>query len=670
MSDPRRRRGPVWLILPCLVFVCLLLVTGNEAGEPKPQPKTDKPRFTNRLAKETSPYLLMHAHNPVDWYPWGAEAFAKAKKENKLVFLSVGYSSCYWCHVMERESFQNEEVAALLNKHFVCIKVDREERPDIDHIYMTALNLMREGGGGWPMSMFLTADAKPFFGGTYWPREDKVFDGEKYSGFKSILKLVQKVHAEEPKKILSIADTSANNTTRALESPLAGVVLVELDRKLIEPSIESLKESFDPVQGGFGSAARQFKGPRFPVPSRLELLLNEGIRTKSKELLDMVTLTLDKMAQGGMYDQLGGGFHRYSTERTWTVPHFEKMLYDNAQLVEVYAKAYRHTNSPLYRRIVAETLAYVQREMMSPEQGIYSSQDAETHHEEGRFYVWTDKELDAALTDKAENQFARKYFSADGKPNFEDKYHILTQRRPLTEVAKELKVSQAEAEKRLTVVKDKLFAERSKRDRPFLNKIMLTGWSGLMIAGFAEASTALKEPKYAEIGAKAAAFVLKHQRTPDGRLLRTYGAAPGQKPKAAGPAYLEDYAFLVHGLLNLHDVTGDKQWLAEARALTDVMLKYHSDPKRGGYYFTANDHEKLFARHKDEYDGATPAGNSMAMRNLVRLWAKTGEKRYHSEAVKGFKAFAGSMKTHPTGLTAMLSALDRYVEVGEARKEK
>jgi uncharacterized protein YyaL (SSP411 family) len=336
----------------------------------------------------------------------------------------------------------------------------------------------------------------------------------------------------------------------------------------------------------------------------------------------------------------------------------------------VYALAYRHTKNPLYKRVVTETLAYVQREMMSPEFGIYSSQDAETHHEEGRFYVWTDKELDAALPDKAENQFARKYFGADDKPNFEGKYHILTQRRSLAEVAKELKLAPAEAEKQLTAVKAKLFAERGKRDRPFLNKIMLTGWSGLMIGGFAEAARSLKEPKYAGVAAKAADFVLKHQRTADGRLLRTYGAAPGQKPKAAGPAYLEDYAFLVHGLLNLHDATGDKRWLTEARALTDAMMKHHGDAKRGGYYFTANDHEKLFARHKDQYDGATPSGNSVAVRNLVRLWAKTGEQRYRDAAEKDFRAFALAMRSHPTGLTAMLQALELYIETKEARKEK
>src|SRR5262249_38453924 len=393
---------------------------------------------------------------------------------------------------------------------------------------------------------------------------------------------------------------------------------------------------------------------KFPTTPYLRLLQREASRTHPEELANMLAVTLDHMALGGIYDHLGGGFHRYSTERTWTVPHFEKMLYDNAQLTEVYAQAYRLTKNPLYRRIVQETLAYVQREMMSPEGGFYSSQDAETHHEEGRFYVWTDKELDDALPDKADAKLIRKVYGADGAPNFESKYHILTLPRSLAEVAKELKMTPEQLEARLAPLRKKLFDLRGERERPFLNKVMLTAWSGQMIAGFAEAGHALKEPKYLETAARAADFVLKHQRTRDGRLLRTYGAQPGKEPKAQGHGYLEDYAFLVHGLLNLHDATKDKKWLDEARALTDTVVKYHGDKKAGGYYFTANDHEKLFARNKDQYDGAQPSGNSVALRNLVRLWAKTGEDRYRAEAERGFRTFAGSLRTSPSALTAMV----------------
>jgi uncharacterized protein len=541
--------------------VCILAALGCAAayGQPDTPKDKGKPKHTNRLAKETSPYLLMHAHNPTDWYPWGPEAFAKAKKEGKLVFLSIGYSSCYWCHVMERESFNNEEIAKILNKHFVCIKVDREERPDIDTVYMTAVNVLRQRGG-WPLSMFLTAEAKPIVGGTYWPPEDKMIDGDKMPGFKTVLNIVQKAWTDSPKEVEKQAAVLAEATSTALERTAIGIALVPLDRKLVEGAVESVKEEYDETFGGFGSK----RGPKFPQAPKLLFLLDAGERMKAAEPVDMVSFTLDKMARGGIYDHLGGGFHRYSTERTWTVPHFEKMLYDNAQLVEVYARAWRLTKNPQCRRIVQETLAYVAREMTSPEGAFYSSQDAETHHEEGRFYVWTRKEIEAALTDPAEREFIDRVYGLGDTPNFEKKYHILTLPEPLADVSKRMKMSKEQFTGRLEKLKQKMFDARSQRDRPFLNKIALTAWSGQMIAGYAEAGMALGEKKYVETAAKAGHFVLKHQKTKEGRLLRTYGAAPGQQPKAAVNAYLEDYAFLVHGLLSLHDATKDKKWLDEA----------------------------------------------------------------------------------------------------------
>jgi uncharacterized protein YyaL (SSP411 family) len=659
-----KHRTPTRILATFLAFALVGCLTGD-AGESGP-PAAGKPRHTNRLAKETSPYLLMHAHNPVDWYPWGPEAFEKARKEGKLVFLSVGYSSCYWCHVMARESFENEAVAKLLNQWFVCIKVDREERPDIDHIYMTALQTFHEvnripGGGGWPMSMFLTADGKPIAGGTYWPADDREVDGEKAWGFKSIVKNVHAIYVKDPKRVEKDAERLAAFTRQALEGAVPGVALVDLNRKLVEAGVEALGERFDKTYGGFGSPARKFRGPKFPTVTDLEFLLQQAGRTKSAEVRNMVTLTLDSMARGGIHDQLGGGFHRYATERTWTVPHFEKMLYDNAQLAEVYARAYRATKNSLYRRTVEDILAYVKREMMSPEGSFYSSQDAETNHEEGRFYVWTDREIDAALRDKAENKLARQVFGADGPPNFEKEYHILTRYRPLAALAAGLKTPEDELRPRVAAVRRKLFEARARRPHPFVNRSALTAWSGLMIAGFAETGRALGEPVHVETAARAAEFVLKHQLTKEGRLLRTYAAQPGKPPAAQGPAYLEDYAFLVHGLLALHEATGRKTWLDRARALTDTMIRYHGDRKAGGYYFTANDHEKLFARSKDQYDGATPSGNSMALYNLVRLWQRTGEERYRAEAERGFKAFAGSMKAAPAGLTTMLRALDAYL---------
>jgi uncharacterized protein YyaL (SSP411 family) len=659
--SPCRRLAGLTLLATVLALPC----TGAGLAD-APKTPEGKPRYSNRLAKETSPYLLMHAHNPTDWFPWGPEVFAKAKKEGKLIFVSIGYSSCYWCHVMERESFNNPAVAKLLNDWFVCVKVDREERPDIDHIYMTALTVSQEGRGGWPLSMFLTPDGKPIVGGTYWPPDDREISGQKIRGFKSILKVVHEVYRDKPKEVEQQAEDLARATITALATP--GRAIVSLDRDLATGAVDAVKERFDNQYGGFGSPASKFRGPKFPTPPFLELLLQRAAPTKSPELMAMVTLTLDHMARGGIYDQIGGGFHRYSTERTWTVPHFEKMLYDNAQLAEVYSRAYRLTQKPLYRRIVRETLDFVTRELTDPEGGFYSSLDAETHGEEGRFYVWTDQEIDAALPDKGDNRLVRKVYGADGLPNFEKQYHIFTLPRPLTEVATEMKLSEEQLRERLAPLKQKLFEVRKKRDYPFLNRIVLTAWNGQMIAGFAEAGKTFDEPRYIAAAVKAADFVLGHLRTPQGRLLRSYGAAPGQAPKAQVSGYLEDYAFLVHGLLTLHDVTRTPRWLDEARTLTDTMIKHHSDAKTGGYYFTANDHEKLFARSKDQYDGAQPSGNSMAVRNLVRLWAATGEERYRAEAEKDLQAFAGTLKGYPGSLTTMAQALDMYLDVKEARE--
>ncbi len=620
-----------------------------------------KPKHTNRLARETSPYLLLHAHNPTDWYPWGPDAFAKAKKENKLVFLSIGYSSCYWCHVMERESFNNEECAKLLNESFVCIKVDREERPEIDHIYMTAL-LQFRGGGGWPMSMFLTPDGKPIIGGTYWPRDDRKVGGETSPGFMSILQTVRDAYKTEPKKWEEQAEKVAEATARALENAAGpGRAIVALDRKLIDGVLEGLKQEFDSEHGGFGNPSRGFKGPKFPSPPRLEFLLQQAQKEKQDDLDYMLGLTLVEMARGGIYDQVGGGFHRYSTERTWTVPHFEKMLYDNAQLVEVYAGAYRASKRAIYRRIVEETLAYVEREMLSPEGAFYSSQDAETHHEEGRFYVWTDGELAAALPNKEDLELIRKIYAADGKPNFEEKYHILRLPKAPSELAKELKLSTEELHARLEPLRRKLYEARSQRDKPLRNEIALTSWSGEMIAGFAAAGQALEQPRYLEIAMKAADLVLAKQRTPKGRLLHTYGAPPGQAARAAVDGYLEDYAFLVHGLLNLHEATKQRKWLDTARELTDKMIELFGDPKAGGYYFTPHDGEKFFARGKDQHDGAQPSGNGMAARNLVRLWRATGEERYRREAERTFQTFAGALRTQGTGMATMAQALEMYL---------
>jgi uncharacterized protein YyaL (SSP411 family) len=658
-----------------LVIVTILALIGPgrsvasrrlDAGGPNDAPRRPA---VNRLAGESSPYLLQHAHNPVDWYPWGPEAFAKAKSEGKLVFMSIGYSSCHWCHVMERESFDNPEVAKLLNESFVCIKVDREERPDIDSIYMTALSVLRQRGG-WPLSMFLTPDGKPIIGGTYWPRDDKEREGTKIPGFKSVLKFMTQWKAEKPRELEEQADRVAAATQDALGAMLRGRSLVDLNRELVDLTVQGVIAEFDPEYGGFGSRDRGFRGTKFPMPSYLELLLHEAERTQSAPLRHVVNVTLDRMARGGIYDHLGGGFHRYSTERTWTVPHFEKMLYDNAQLVEVYAKAYRLSRNPFYRQIVEETLAFVDREMTAPSGGFYSALDADSDGEEGLSYVWTDAQIDTVLPEKSDAALIKKVYGADGQANFEGRFHILCLPKRLSDVAKERNVPEDQLQATLRSLRTKLFRARASRPRPFLDTKILTSWNGEMIAAYAVAGQALAEPRYLQTASRAADFVLTNLRSKEGRLLRTFGTRPGQRAEARLNGYLDDYAYLTHGLLCLHDATGERKWLDEATRVTDSMVSYFSDKEVGGFFYTSSDHEKLFARSKDQYDAAQPSGNSIAARNLVRLWTTTGEARFQTLAEKTLKAFSASLKINPTGLTAMASALALYLDAAQDRSEK
>jgi uncharacterized protein YyaL (SSP411 family) len=639
-------------------LIVMLLLAGSD--QPRPGTTNEKSKHpANHLTGQSSPYLLMHLHNPVDWYPWGPEAFAKAKKEGKLIFLSVGYSSCYWCHVMERESFENEEVAKRLNQWFVCVKVDREERPDVDTVYMTALNVTGQRGG-WPLSMFLTSDGKPIFGGTYWPAEDKKADGDSIPGFKTILQRVHQLQTDKPKDLERQADKIAALTEKEMAGRLQGIALASLDRTLVDGAVKEILEQFDPEYGGFGSPERHFRGTKFPMPPYLELLLQDGFRTKTKETIQALKVSLDRMARGGIYDQLGGGFHRYSTERTWTVPHFEKMLYDNAQLVEVYAKAYRWFRQPEYRRIVDETLAFVKREMTSPEGGFYSALDAETNSEEGRFYVWTDQEIADALGNGADATFFKKVYGLDGQANFEGRYHILT----LHDGSEDEKTSL-----RLAPLKQKLMEVRSGRLRPFLDTKVLTAWNGQMIAAYATAGQVLENSEYVNTAARAAEFILQNLRNREGRLLRTYAAAPGQAPAAKINAYLDDYAFFIHGLLCLHEASDNPHWLKSARTMTDDMIQYHSDDDRGGFFYTARDEKASFPNWslgtrvgaKDQYDGVQPSGNSVAARNLVRLWLKTGDARYRELAERTIKAFSANLKANPATMSTMAEALALYL---------
>jgi uncharacterized protein len=651
---PLRPAGLVAL----LVALASLAVTPAPADDPKDKGKDAPKAKPNRLAKESSPYLLQHANNPVDWYPWGPEAFERAKKEKKLVFLSIGYSSCHWCHVMERESFSNADIAKVMNENFVCIKVDREERPDVDDIYMTALHATDQQGG-WPLTMFLTPEGKPIFGGTYFPPDDKKIGDDTIPGMKSILARVIELDKKEHEELFKQADIIAERTVDALERNARGVALVKLDRELVTEAADAF--DIDPDHGGTGSKAKQFKGTKFPRPPVWQFLLAQSRKPGKEALAKLVHLTLRKMAEGGIYDHLGGGFHRYSTERTWTVPHFEKMLYDNAQLAELYSDAHKAAPDPLYKRVVAETLAFVKREMTGPEGAFYSALDADSNHKEGEFYVWTADEIRQVLGNDADAAFLKAVYGATA-PNFETQFHILRLPKPLAEIAKDQKLSEEQLLAKLDPLKKKLFDARAKRERPFLDTKVICAWNGQMIAGYARAGEVFKEPEYVKAAATAADFVLAKMRNKDGRLFRLYAAAPGEKPAARGVAFLDDYAYLAHGLLNLHDATGEKKWLDAAKALTDLAIKWHGDTARGGFFFTASDSEKLFARAKDSYDGVQPSGNSQMARNLLRLWQKTKDDTYRELCVKTIKQFALTLRMQPASVPALARCLDELLD--------
>jgi uncharacterized protein YyaL (SSP411 family) len=626
-----------------MLFVALTPFTVPAADPPKVKAKP------NKLATESSPYLLQHAHNPVDWHPWGPEAFEKAKKEGKLVFLSIGYSSCHWCHVMERESFASDDIAKVLNEHFVCIKVDREERPDIDDVYMAALEVTGVRGG-WPLTMFLTPDGKPIFGGTYFPPDDQKVGDDTRPGMKSMLKKVIALHRDKKDKLYQQADQIAKRTEEVLNAAGRGVALVKLDAQLVKDAVNEF--DLDPEHGGLGRKATGYRGTKFPRVSALLFLLRQSAKPGNEALAKQMALTLDKMAQGGIYDHLGGGFHRYSTERTWTVPHFEKMLYDQAQLVELYCEAYRQTPNPAYRRVIDETLAFVARELTAPDGYFYSALDADSDGEEGRFYVWTPKELDAALAGEPEAALFRTVYGTD-RPNFEDKYHILRLAKFPTD----------DELKRLAPLKQKLFDLRAKRNRPFLDTKLITAWNGQMIAAYALAGQVLKEPKYVAAAERAADFLQKTMTQKDGRLFRTYAAKPGDKPTAKGTAFHDDHAFLIHGLLALDAAGGDPKWRRWASGLmTPLRQKFLADG--GGYFNTPADGEKLFARGRDSYDGAQPSANGMSVRNELRLWQITGGEGYRSEFERDLRRFAAQIKAEPTAVPQAVDALDAALTLG------
>ena len=593
----------------------------------------------NRLANETSPYLLQHANNPVDWYPWGEEALARAKAEDKPILLSIGYSACHWCHVMERESFENEETASLMNERFVNIKVDREERPDLDAVYMEAVQMMT-GSGGWPMTVFLTPEGKPFYGGTYFPPVD-------YSNLPGFPRLVTAISDAYRDQRGQIEETTKQITEKMGQTNQLTKSNTLLTVDILHTAYNNLATSFDYQNGGVGMA------PKFPQPMALEFLLRYNHHGFSERALEMVSLTLDNMAQGGIYDQIGGGFHRYSTDAYWLVPHFEKMLYDNAQLARLYLHAYLVTGRPMYRRITEETLNYVLREMTDPLGGFYSAQDADSEGEEGKFFVWTPQEIQAVLGEEDGNLIGG-YFGLTEAGNFEGKT-ILNVPQELTSFAEELVLDLEQLEAKIERAKVSLRDVREERIHPLLDDKVLASWNGLMLRAFAEAAAALNNEKYLNAAIANAEFLVNTMK-PDGRLLRTYR---GGQAKLLG--YLEDYAFVADGLLALYEATFQQRWLDEAVSLADSMVDLFWDENAGAFYDTGIDHESLVVRPRDVFDNAQPCGGSVASDLLLRLAVITGNQEYTVKATTPLRALHDLMGKAPAGTGHWLAALDFHI---------
>ncbi|MEZ6115315.1 MAG: thioredoxin domain-containing protein [Pirellulaceae bacterium] len=600
---------------------------------------------TNRLAKETSLYLRSHAHNPVDWFPWGEEALAKAKQENKLIFLSVGYSSCHWCHVMEKESFSDQEIAKFLNDNFVCIKVDREERPDLDAIYMMAVQI-RSGRGGWPMSVFLTPDAKPFFGATYFPARDGDRPGQ--VGFFTVAQKMLAVWKQQPENVQRDADTIADLVNQEMLMRTEGSA-PELSSEFANATYAYLKDSFDVEYGGFGFSSSDPNRPKFPEPPNLLFLIDHIRRTEDPNAEKMLVKTLEQMSLGGIWDHFGGGFHRYSTDRFWRIPHFEKMLYDNGQLLSVYAEAYALTGRSDFQRTIEETVGFLLRDMQDPQTGaFYAAIDADSEGEEGKFYRWEQGELKDVLAGRFD-AFAATYNVA-GQPNFEDHYYVPQLGEPISD----------ERFAAFAADRKKLFEIRNQRIKPVTDPKIITSWNGLAIKGLADSGRLLKRSGDIEQAIRAAEFIHSQLRESDGKLRRTY--AEGQ---AKFNAYLDDYAFYVQGLIGLHQATQDARWLQLAHELTDIQIADFWDETNGGFYFTSNGHEQLIARSKQSIDGVQPSGNSVSAANLLYLAKQTKDDKYRTYARRTVEFVAAAMKKRP-GLAAQMDiSLAKLVENAE-----
>ncbi len=622
----------------------------------KPRTRHKQPdgsaRYTNRLALEQSPYLLQHAHNPVDWYPWGDDAFAAARRLGRPVFLSIGYSTCHWCHVMEEESFEDEEVARFLNERYIAVKVDREERPDVDAIYMAAVQALT-GHGGWPMSVWLTSERKPYFTGTYFPARDG--DRGTRFGFLTILERMRDIFDRDPARVTSSAEQIADAVREELSAGRSGDVP---GQEALDAAMRLYAQRFDPVYGGLAVQTK------FPSQLSIRFLLRYARRRQAppeqrRRALDMARLTLEKMARGGVYDHAGGGFHRYSVDPYWLVPHFEKMLYDNALLCVAYLEGGQASGDRELLDVAREILRYVERDMTSPEGAFYSATDADSlspsgEREEGWFFTWTPEELAAELGSERAGRVAA-YFGVTREGNFEGR-SILHTPRPLDEVARELGVKSDELREDVAFARERLYEARKERPAPLRDEKILTAWNGLMISACARGGFVLDDARWIELGEAAAAYVLEHMR--DGE--RLYRSSMDGTPRHA--AYLDDYAFLCAGLLDLFEVTGTRRWLSEALALDRVLEQHFEDAREGGYFMTADDAEALLVREKPAYDGAEPSGNSIHAQSLVRLHALSGDDRYRQRAERTFRAFGEVLVRSPLSLAESLVALDHFTD--------
>ncbi len=609
----------------------------NSARLPSQQEmKSSHKRKPNRLISEKSPYLQQHAYNPVDWYPWGEEAFQKAVKENKPIFLSIGYSTCHWCHVMEYESFEDEEVARILNENFVSIKVDREERPDLDNIYMAVCQAMT-GSGGWPLNLFLTPEKKPFFAGTYFPKTERFGN----PGFIAILQKISSLWQTNKESVIA----SSEQITKVLQSMAFTTPGEILTKETLKHAYEQLRDTFDTIYGGFGSS------PKFPTPHNYTFLLRWWKRSNDPTALEMVEKTLERMGRGGMYDQLGGGFHRYSTDEYWLVPHFEKMLYDQALTAIAYTETYQATGKPYYADIVRGIFMYVLRDMTSPEGGFYSAEDADSEGVEGKFYVWTPDEVIKILGERDGKIFC-DYYDVSREGNFEEK-NILHVDKPLDAFAKLEGIQTEELQELLRTAREKLFAERQKRIHPHKDDKILTSWNGLMIAALARGAQALHAPEYAQAAVRATDFILNALHRKDGTLLRRYRSG-----EAAIPGYLDDYAYFVWGLIDLYEATFETKYLKTALELNKQMIENFWDEKGGGLFFGGKRNEQLIAQTKEIYDGATPSGNSVALFNMLRLGRVAGNPGLGKMADQIMKAFGETINQYPSGYTQFMCALD------------